>query len=132
MKKKLHILLIEDDPDDVELLETAFKDREEAAEFTVISQGDRVLPFLSDCEVLPDLLLLDLNLPKVHGREVLASIKSHDAYKSLPVIILTTSSAQSDIDYCLTTGADFYFTKPTKLAEFYKIVNTVVETALKN
>ncbi len=132
MKKKLHILLIEDDPDDVELLETAFKDREEAAHFTVISQGDRVLPFLSDCEVLPDLLLLDLNLPKIHGREILASIKSHDAYKALPVIILTTSSAQSDIDYCLNTGADFYFTKPTRLAEFYQIVNTMVETALKN
>ena len=132
MKKKIHILLIEDDPDDVELLETAFKDREAAAHFTVISQGDKVLPFLSGCKELPDLLLLDLNLPKVHGREILASIKSHHAYKNLPVIILTTSSAQNDIDYCLDAGADFYFTKPTKLTEFYKIVNTVVETALKN
>ncbi len=132
MKKQLHILLIEDDPDDVELLETAFKDRDESAQFTVIAQGDKVLPFLSDCETLPDLLLLDLNLPKVHGREVLASIKAHDAYKGLPVIILTTSSAQTDIDFCLNAGADYYFTKPTKLAEFYNIVNTVVETALKN
>ena len=72
----MHILLIEDDPDDVELLETAFVDNKIPASFTVIAQGDRVLPYLTETPLLPDVVLLDLNLPKIHGKEILANIKS--------------------------------------------------------
>ena len=128
MKNNLKILLVEDDPDDVEFLETAFQEKGIPSEFYVISQGDKVLTYLAACETLPDVLLLDLNIPKVHGKEILKSIKASPKHQLLPVIILTTSSAKSDIDYCLATGAHHYFTKPTKLADFQKIIDAVVQT----
>ena len=126
MSERLKILLIEDDPDDVELLETAFKDNDVAADFLVISQGDKVLPYLLAADTLPDIMLLDLNLPKVHGGDVLASVKAAKPLSEMPVIMLTTSSAQSDIEFCLNAGADYYFTKPTRLNDFAAIVKTVI------
>lgn len=129
MKKVIHVLLVEDDPDDVELLETAFKDNSIQCNFTVISHGDRAVPYLNSCQELPSVLMLDLNLPKVHGKDILKSIKSISRYKELPVIVLTTSSLQSDKDFCLHAGASYYFTKPTRVIELDKIVNAVVEIA---
>ena len=131
MPERLQILLIEDDPDDVELLETAFKDNAVSAEFIVISQGDRVLPYLISSANMPDIMLLDLNLPKIHGKDVLSQIKAVEHFCTFPVIILTTSSAQSDIDFCKAAGADYYFTKPTRLKDFATIVQTIIAATCK-
>lgn len=126
LKKVIDILLVEDDPDDMELLETAFKDSGIQAKFTFISHGDKAVPYLDSCQQLPDVLVLDLNLPRVHGKEILKGVKSNSRYSQLPIVMLTTSSIQSDIDFCLNAGATYYFTKPTRIAELDKIVNAIV------
>jgi len=131
LTKIINILLVEDDPDDVELLETAFHEYGTSAKFIVITQGDQVLPFLEGNNQLPDIILLDLNLPKVHGKVILANIKSITDFRNIPVVILTTSSAQSEIDYCLSAGAESYFTKPTSIKDFATIVGTVMAIAQK-
>lgn len=78
MQNPLRILLVEDDPDDVDLLESALRDNNIGFQSTVIAQGDQVLKHLELCKIFPEIIILDLNLPKMHGREVLTQIKSSD------------------------------------------------------
>lgn len=131
MQKLIHILLVEDDPDDVELLESAFRDNQVAFESTVIPQGDHVLPHLEMCKIFPDIIILDLNLPKMHGKEVLSQIKLSESLKQIPVVILTTSSAQGDLDFCMQKGADDYLIKPVTLDDFNAVVQKIL-SVIKN
>lgn len=132
MNAPLHILLIEDDPDDVDLLQAAFADCCINANFNVVMQGDKVLSHLITAEQLPDIIVLDLNLPKVQGKQILTAIKATDELKHLPVIILTTSSAQSDKDCSIAAGAIDYLIKPVTLEGYYEIVKRIVEVGLAN
>ena len=127
---KINVLLVEDDPDDVELLEAAFNDNQIPFQLHVISQGDKVISYINDCEILPDVIVLDLNLPKMHGREILRSIKSYDRFKIVPVVILTTSSTRHDCDYCMEAGAENYLVKPGTMAAYGKIVETIAGIAI--
>ncbi len=131
MQKPIHILLVEDDPDDVDLLESALRDNRVKFESHVLTQGDQVLPYLIMCKNFPDVVVLDLNLPKMHGREVLHLIKQTPELASIPVVILTTSSAQADKDFCLKTGACDYLIKPVTMEDFSAIVEKIV-TAVQN
>ena len=106
--------MVEDDPDDVNLLESALRDNQVTFQNTVIPQGDKVLPWLHMCKNLPNAIILDLNLPKMHGKEVLAQIKKSELFKQVPIVILTTSSAKNDKDFCLKEGADKYLSKPVE------------------
>src|SRR5580765_9026829 len=98
MKKSLQILLVEDDPDDVELFREALDDNRVLHSMHVITQGDEVIPHLEQSAILPEIILLDLNLPKVHGKEILKMLKSGEAFRNIPVVILTTSSIKSDVE----------------------------------
>jgi DNA-binding response OmpR family regulator len=132
MKEPIHILLVEDDPDDLELLKVAFEESKTPFDFTVITQGHKVLSYLKESVLLPDIIVLDLNLPKTHGRDVLTDIKATDQFKILPIVILTTSSAKSDIDFCLANGADDYIVKPVTMAEYSTIVGTIIRISGKS
>lgn len=129
MKKSLQILLVEDDPDDVELFREALNDNKVSHSIDVIMQGDEVIPHLEQSSSLPEIILLDLNLPKVHGKEILRVLKSGNTYKDIPVVILTTSSTKSDVDYCLMIGAEKFITKPTNTDGFDQLVTSILEIA---
>jgi len=131
MKKSLQILLVEDDPDDVELLKEALKDNRVLYSIDVVMQGDEVIPHLENTDILPEIILLDLNLPKIHGKEILKVLKSGNAFRDIPVVILTTSSTKTDIEYCLGAGAETFITKPTNTEGFDQMVTKIVEIASK-
>lgn len=126
MQKPIHLLLVEDDPDDVHLLESALHDNGVEFQSTVIPQGDKVLSWLLMCKNFPNVIVLDLNLPKMHGKEVLTQIKRSPEFKEIPIVILTTSSAKSDREFCLQEGADKYLSKPVTLDAFNLIVKEVL------
>jgi CheY-like chemotaxis protein len=127
--KPIRILLIEDDPDDVDFFNMAINNFNLPVSLETISQGDRVLPHLETLNQLPQVIVLDLNLPKLHGKEVLQRIKDHPQFATIPVVILTTSSAEQDREFCLTTGAEHYLIKPVAMNEYESILNTITETA---
>ena len=132
MKKSLQILLIEDDPDDVELFREALNDNHVLHDMHVVMQGDEVIPHLQQSSTLPEVILLDLNLPKIHGKEILKTLKSGDAFKDIPVVILTTSSAKTDIEFCLNAGAEKFITKPTNTEGFDQLVTAVIDIVSSN
>ena len=125
----LSLLLVEDDPDDIELMNEALKSASIIYSIKTISQGDKVIPYLELCKKFPDVIILDLNLPKLHGREVLRLIKTSDRFKEIPVAILTTASSQSEKDYCLKEGADQFITKPSTVEGFNQTINTIINIA---
>ncbi|RJR42167.1 MAG: response regulator [Deltaproteobacteria bacterium] len=124
------ILMVEDDPADVELTQYMLKKAKILIDLPVVTDGLEALAFLrregKHAEApRPDLILLDLNLPGMDGREVLGEIKSDPDLKSIPVVVLTTSQSAEDVlkSYCL--GANCFITKPVGLEEFAKVVNAI-------
>jgi CheY-like chemotaxis protein len=131
MSSKIDMLLVEDDPDDVELMRQALLDNSIKFEMEVINHGDRVIQYLESCKKFPDVIVLDLNLPKLHGREVLRKIKAVNSLSSIPVAILTTSSSQSERENCLKLGADIFITKPSSVAGFNEMITAIVNIAVR-
>lgn len=132
MKEVLNILLVEDDPDDIDLFGYALEDNAVDCQLEVIMEGDGVLPYLSSLVNQPDVVVLDLNLPKVPGRDVLQQIKTAPQLRSIPVAVLTTSSAKEDADSCYALGADRFLTKPATQDGFTTTIQTIVELASQN
>jgi len=132
MNRTLSILLVEDDPDDIELMHDALKENNIQFSLETIKQGDAVLPYLENTAPKPDVIVLDLNLPKMHGREVLKGIKSNPHTSNIPVIILTTSSVKKEMDYCIQNGASQYLIKPVTMQGFTDTVNSIVNAVSKN
>ncbi len=128
--KKLGILLVEDDPDDIELMQEALVDNRIPYQMETISQGDRVLSYLESCKNFPDIVILDLNLPKLHGREVLTKIKTSSQLRNIPVVILTTSSSPVEKEFCIKAGASSFITKPSTVDGFNATVAEIVNIAL--
>jgi two-component system, chemotaxis family, response regulator Rcp1 len=126
----IEVLLVEDSPGDVRLTKEAFKDAKVHINLHVASDGAKAMAFLK-CEgeyanaPRPDLILLDLNLPKKDGREVLAEIKENQKLKSIPVVILTTSSSEADILRSYQLHANCYITKPVGLEGFLTVVKSI-------
>ena len=131
MASPLNILLVEDDQDDVELMQDALRDNDIQFTMEIVRQGDKVLPYLKTCKNLPNVILLDLNLPKMHGREVLSRIKLSEDFKQIPVVILTTSSSQAEKEFCLSAGASQFLTKPSTVEGFNKTIDTIMKIALQ-
>lgn len=127
------ILLVEDNPDDVELTRIAFQEAKIGNLLRVVSDGAEALDYLfargrhagRDPSVLPALVLLDLNLPKVDGREVLQAIRGNDATRALPVVVLTTSAEPFDIDATYALGVNSYIRKPVDFEQFVWAVKQV-------
>jgi chemotaxis family two-component system response regulator Rcp1 len=124
------VLLVEDSPGDVRLTKEAFKDAKMHIELHVASDGADAMAFLMRegphaKAPRPDLILLDLNLPKKDGREVLEEIKASPALKSIPVVILTTSASEADILRSYRLHANCYITKPVGLDGFLAVVKSI-------
>lgn len=126
----IEILLVEDNPGDARLTLEAFKEARVINNMTVVHDGAEALAYLrrqgayADAMV-PDLVLLDLNLPKVDGRQVLAEIKTDESLKRIPVIVLTTSASQDDIARAYGSHANCYITKPVDLDQFLRAIQSI-------
>jgi CheY-like chemotaxis protein len=127
MKEMLQILLIEDDNDDIELIQDALDDNKLSYQLKVIKDGGEVAGYLETVNDIPDIIVMDFNLPKVHGREILKNIKQTDTFKTIPLLILTTSSSQDDIDYSYKEGANRYLIKPTTASGIRNVVEVIKE-----
>ena len=126
----IEILLVEDNPADVRLTQEALREGKVKNSLNVARDGTEALAFLRRqgphaSAPRPDLILLDLNLPKKDGREVLAEIKSDDELKTIPVVVLTTSSAELDILKSYSLHANCYITKPVDLEQFVSVVKAI-------
>ena len=128
--KPIEILLVEDNPGDVRLAQEAFKESKVRNALFVIEDGVEAMAFLRRegkyaQAPRPDLILLDLNLPRKDGREVLAEIKADDDLKRIPVVMLTISKAEEDILRAYNLHVNCYITKPIDLDQFMEVVKTI-------
>jgi two-component system, chemotaxis family, response regulator Rcp1 len=128
----IEVLLVEDSPGDVRLTQEAFRDANRSIHLQVASDGVEAMAVLRREGIhvhapRPDLILLDLNLPKMDGREVLAQIKADDGLKIIPTVILTTSESEADIVKSYQLQANCYLTKPVQFEEFAKLVANINE-----
>jgi CheY-like chemotaxis protein len=127
------ILLVEDDPGDQELTRRALLGGEVPHQLQVVEDGEEALDYLFrrgryveaiDCP-LPELILLDLNLPKLNGKQVLEQIQSDPKLRRIPVVILTTSQQERDIQQCYDSGASSYIVKPVAIDDFMRMVHCI-------
>lgn len=128
----IEILLVEDNPADVRLTMEALKEEKLQNNLSVVNDGVEALAFLRREGVFreavrPDLILLDLNLPKKDGREVLEEIKNDKNLKSIPVVVLTVSNAEGDVQKSYNLHANCFITKPIDLNQFSKVVKSIQE-----
>jgi two-component system response regulator len=120
------ILLVEDNPDDVELTRRAFEKSNVANEIVIVSDGQEALDYLfatgmhrdRDAALMPHVILLDLNLPKINGLEVLRRMRADERTKRIPVVVLTTSKEEKDVVGSYDLGANSYVRKPVDFAQF--------------
>ncbi|GAB3100969.1 response regulator [Lysobacter terrae] len=128
-----NILLVEDNPDDVELTRLAFEEANVANDMVVVRDGAEALDYLfargryadRDARELPSIVLLDLNLPKLDGREVLQAIRAEPATRELPVVVLTTSVEPFDVEASYALGVNSYIQKPVDFEQFVGAVRQV-------
>jgi len=133
MMMRKEILLVEDNPDDVELTRLAFEQSKIANKLVVVGDGAAALDYLfakgkyadRDPTQLPSIVLLDLNLPKVDGREVLQAIRANEATRTLPVVVLTTSAEPFDVEASYALGVNSYIQKPVDFEQFVWAVKQV-------
>ncbi len=128
--RSTEILLIEDNPGDVRLVIEALKEGRGGSSLSVVKDGVEALAFLRRegpfvGAARPDLILLDLNLPRKDGREVLAEIKRSPHLRSIPVVVLTTSAAKQDVSMSYNLHANCFITKPAHLEQYIKIVRAI-------
>ena len=130
--KPIEILLAEDNPGDARLTVEGFKDAKVKNKITVVEDGIEALAYLRHegpyaNAALPDLILLDLNMPRKDGREVLAEIKADEKLRRIPVLVFTVSSAERDILEAYNLQASAFITKPIDLDEFITVVKSLEE-----
>jgi CheY-like chemotaxis protein len=128
--RPVSILLVEDNPGDVRLTQEAFQNCKSNIDLTVVMDGLEAIHYLKKENAYreaktPDLILLDLNLPKINGREILEKIKSNPALKRIPVIILTTSSAEYDITNSYDLHVNGFINKPVDFDRFFDIIHNI-------
>ncbi len=128
--ESIEVLLVEDDPGDVVMIREAFEENKVRNRLSVVSDGEQAIQFLRREGVhagapRPDLVLLDLNLPRVSGREVLEQVKADPKLRAIPVVILTTSSAEEDILRSYDLHANAYVTKPVDFESFIEVVRQI-------
>ncbi|MCU1432378.1 MAG: response regulator [Actinotalea sp.] len=130
--KPIEVLLVEDDPGDVLMTREALEENKVANHLAVVSDGASAMAYLrkegqhADAPT-PDLVLLDLNLPRMDGREVLAAMKSDETLRRIPVVVLTTSEAEEDVLRSYSLHANAYVTKPVDFDRFIEVVRQIDE-----
>lgn len=146
LKKSIKVLCAEDDPDDRLMIKEAWEESLIINELTFVEDGEELMDYLlykgrykNAIHKLPNLILLDLNMPKKDGREALKEIKSHPDLKIIPIVVLTTSKAEEDIIKSYNLGVNSFITKPVSFEEFYDVIKTcekywfeIVELPRKN
>jgi two-component system, chemotaxis family, response regulator Rcp1 len=130
--RPIEVLLVEDNPGDVDLTKEALTDAKVRNRLHVVDDGAKAIDFLFQKGAYadvprPDIILLDLNLPKKDGRQVLAEIKAEPRLTGIPVVILTTSQAEEDIARSYQLHANCYITKPVDFKQFMKVVKSIEE-----
>ena len=130
--KVIDILLVEDNPGDVRLAQEALKESKIRNRLYVVEDGVEAMDFLRQQGKYggvprPDLILLDLNLPRKSGREVLTEVKNDESLKRIPVVVLTVSKAEEDIMKCYSNHANCYITKPLDFSQFMEITKSIEE-----
>ncbi len=130
--KSIHILLVEDNEGDIMLIKEAFEEAKLANELTILKDGEQAITYLekkgSYKEAgVPDLIVLDVNLPRVNGHEVLQFIKYNSKLKHIPVIMLTTSSSNTDIKLSYDNYVNCYITKPVDVDNFMNAIISIEE-----
>lgn len=130
--RPVNVLLVEDNPGDVRLTQEAFKEAKISIKLDVTMDGAEAINFLKKegeyaDAVTPDLILLDLNLPKKDGREVLKEIKTDSLLKRIPVVVLTTSNAEQDIMKSYNLHVNCYINKPVDFEKFFDIIQKIEE-----
>ena len=128
--RPVEVLLVEDNPGDIRLTQEAFKEGRVYVNLTVANDGVEAMEILKNegpfsAKRRPDLILLDLNLPRKNGREVLVEIKADEKLRRIPVIVMTTSKAEQDIHRAYNLNANCYITKPVELDEFLNVVRSI-------
>ncbi|NJD55446.1 MAG: response regulator [Nitrospirae bacterium] len=128
--KDVEVLLVEDDPGDIELIREGLDDAKILIDLHVVDDGIKAMKYLRregpyNASARPELIILDLNLPKKDGRDVLLEIKKDEKLKSIPVVVLTTSASEEDFNRCYELGANCCITKPIGLQEFMRIVQAI-------
>ena len=128
--RPVEVLLVEDNSGDIRLTQEAFKEGRLIVNLTVATDGVQALDLLNRrgsyaAAARPDLILLDLNLPKKNGREVLSEIKAHEELRRIPVIVMSTSKAEQDILRAYNLNANCYITKPVELDDFLNVVRSI-------
>ena len=128
----VEILLVEDNPGDVRLMTEAFRDSNVANRVSVVEDGEAAMAFLRRAGAYadaprPGLILLDLNLPRKDGREVLGELKADERLRRIPVVVLTTSQAEQDILQSYDLNANCYITKPVDFEQFVHVVRHIKE-----
>ncbi|NCT92069.1 response regulator [Cellulomonas sp. APG4] len=129
-QKQIDVLLVEDDPGDVLMTREAFEENKVANRLAVVNDGASAMQYLrkegpyADAPT-PDMVLLDLNLPRMDGREVLAAMKSDEALGRIPVVVLTTSEAEEDVLRSYALHANAYVTKPVDFQRFIDVVRQI-------
>lgn len=127
--KALRILLVEDSPSDVRLIREALKETPVPLQITVAHDGVEATDYLQQAESglvnRPDLVLLDLNLPRKNGREVLAEIKGSPTLRQIPVLIMTSSTSEEDVAEAYSLNANCYITKPGDLRDYVHVVRAI-------
>ena len=127
--RPLRILLVEDSPSDVRLIREALKDAKVPVQIAVARDGVDAIEYLRQSEtgqtVRPDMVLLDLNLPRKNGKEVLAEIKAAPGLKQIPVLVMTSSRSEEDVCEAYELNANCYITKPGDLQEYVHVVRAI-------
>jgi two-component system, chemotaxis family, response regulator Rcp1 len=128
----VHILLIEDNPGDVRLVIESLKDSKIRKHMSVVEDGEAAMAFLRregqySQALRPDLILLDFNLPKKNGREVLAELKADRDLGRIPVVVITSSNGEDDVRGAYDNHANCYVTKPVDLKQFVQVIRSIEE-----
>jgi CheY-like chemotaxis protein len=135
-RSSMHILLIDDDPLDAETVRRVLRNLPTGHELEAVSSADEALRTLSErlaggggnrYWTLPDLILVDLNMPGMSGQEFLSAIESNPRLNAIPVVVLTTSGLPDDVKTCFDRGADGYFVKPLEYARFADLLTRIID-----
>lgn len=120
--QEIDILLVEDNPNDAELTQRALKKSDLGARLAIARDGAEALEYLLSSRPRPKVVFLDLKLPKIDGIEVLRRVRAEERTRSLPIVVLTSSQEERDINECYKLGVNSYVVKPVEFDKFYKAV----------
>ncbi|QRY55492.1 response regulator [Sphingobacterium siyangense] len=125
--KKLKICLVDDDREDREIFQEAFEELNSGSDLKIFDNGLEVMQYLENLEHVPDIIFLDINMPVMGGLETLREIRKVERYRSITVVIYSTSSAENDIEQTLISGANIYLTKPSSYQSLKDAISKIMK-----